>query len=64
VTAAQLALAWLLSRGSTWAVPMTTSAARAAENAAALDIELSPQTLATLDRLFPPPEKKSRLRIV
>ncbi len=64
VTAAQLALAWLLSRGNTWAVPMTSSAARAAENAAARGIELSPETLARLDRLFPPPEQKTRLRIV
>ena len=64
VTAAQLALAWLLSQGNTWAVPMTTSAARAAENVAALDLELSRETLAALDRLFPPPERKTRLRIV
>lgn len=64
ITAAQLALAWLLSRPNTWAVPMTSSPERAAENAATLGIVLEPATLNELDRLFPPPERKTRLRIV
>jgi diketogulonate reductase-like aldo/keto reductase len=63
-TAAQVALAWLVSRGHTWAVPMTTSPERAAENAAALDLVLPDGILGELDRLFPPPERKVRLRIV
>jgi diketogulonate reductase-like aldo/keto reductase len=63
-TAAQLALAWLLSRANTWAIPMTSSPERAAQNRAALDLALSPPTLAALDELFPPPRKRSRLKIV
>jgi len=63
-SAAQLALAWLLARGNTWAIPMTRSAARAAENCAALNLSLSRATLDELDRLFPPPERKKRLKIV
>ena len=63
-SAAQLALAWLLSRGSTWAIPMTTSAERAVENSAALNLSLSSKTLAAIDRLFPAPERKTRLKIV
>jgi diketogulonate reductase-like aldo/keto reductase len=63
-SAAQLALAWLLSRGNTWAIPMTTSAERAAENGAALNLTLSAKTLAAIDRLFPAPEQRTRLRIV
>lgn len=63
-SAAQLALAWLLSRGNTWVIPMTTSAERAAENSAALNLSLSAKTLAAIDRLFPAPESKTRLKIV
>jgi diketogulonate reductase-like aldo/keto reductase len=63
-SAAQVALAWLLSRGSTWAIPMTTSAERGVQNCGALDLALSPATLAALDRLFPAPERKVRLKIV
>ena len=63
-SAAQLALAWLLARGNTWPIPMTSSAQRAAENCAALDLALSSATLAELDRLFPPPDRKTRLKIV
>ena len=63
-SAAQLALAWLLSRGNTWPIPMTTSARRAAENCAAANLSLSGATLDSLDKLFPPPDRKTRLRIV
>jgi diketogulonate reductase-like aldo/keto reductase len=63
-SAAQLALAWLVSRGNTWPIPMTSSAQRAAENCAALNLSLSAATLDELDRLFPPPERKIRLKIV
>jgi diketogulonate reductase-like aldo/keto reductase len=63
-TAAQLALAWLLARGNTWPIPMTSSVQRAAENRASLDLVLSGETLAALDRLFPPPQRRTRLKIV
>jgi diketogulonate reductase-like aldo/keto reductase len=63
-SAAQLALAWLISRGNVWAIPMTTSAQRVEQNSAALDLSLSSATLAALDRLFPAPDHKTRLKIV
>jgi diketogulonate reductase-like aldo/keto reductase len=63
-SAGQVALAWLLSRGDTWPVPMTSSPQRAAENRAALDLSLPPAVLTALDALFPPPRKRTRLKIV
>ncbi|WP_431903533.1 aldo/keto reductase [Nonomuraea sp. bgisy101] len=52
VTPAQLALAWVLSRGDDVAtIPGTTRAARVKENAAAADLTLTERELATLDAL-------------
>jgi aryl-alcohol dehydrogenase-like predicted oxidoreductase len=54
-TPAQLALAWLLHQGDDVApIPGTRRVSRIEENAAAADIELSGEQLATLDELFPP----------
>ncbi|MEQ1505226.1 MAG: aldo/keto reductase [Myxococcota bacterium] len=54
-TPGQVALAWVLSRGPhVLAIPGTRSQARLAENAAAADLRLTPDDLATLDRVFPP----------
>ncbi len=52
-TPAQLALAWVLSRGEqVFAIPGTTQVAHARDNAAAADIELPAATLAELDALI------------
>lgn len=61
---AQLALAWLVSQGSTWAIPMTSSPERAAENSRSLKLALSAKTLSEIDQHFPAPESRARLRIV
>lgn len=54
-TPAQLALAWVLSRGEhVVCIPGTRSTKRLDENAAAANIELSSDELAELDRLAPP----------
>jgi aryl-alcohol dehydrogenase-like predicted oxidoreductase len=54
-TPAQLALAWLLHQGDDVApIPGTRKVSRVEENAAAADIELGDEQLATLDELFPP----------
>jgi aryl-alcohol dehydrogenase-like predicted oxidoreductase len=54
-TPGQVALAWVLSRGPhVLAIPGTRSQTRLAENAAAADLHLGAQDLATLDRMFPP----------
>ena len=54
-TAAQLALAWVLSRGDhVVSIPGTRSLERLAENAAAADVTLSEAELAELDAILPP----------
>ena len=53
-TAAQLALAWLLSRGSDIVpIPGSTRAERVAENAAAVTVQLTPADIASLDAIAP-----------
>lgn len=53
-TAAQLALAWLLSRGKEVVpIPGSTRAERVAENLGALDVQLTPADIASLDALAP-----------
>ncbi len=54
VTAAQLALAWVLSRGQhVVTIPGTRSTARIDENAAAANITLTDEELAQLDAILP-----------
>jgi aryl-alcohol dehydrogenase-like predicted oxidoreductase len=54
VTSAQLALAWVLSRGRhVLAIPGTRSLERVAQNAAAAEIELTADELGQLDALAP-----------
>jgi len=54
VTAAQLALAWVLSRSPrVVAIPGTRSSGRVDQNAAAADLELSRDELAQIDAIFP-----------
>jgi aryl-alcohol dehydrogenase-like predicted oxidoreductase len=53
-TAAQLALAWLLSRGEDIVpIPGSTKADRVAENAGALDIHLTAADISSLDAIAP-----------
>lgn len=55
VTAAQLALAWLLDQGDDVVpIPGTRRVERLRENLGALELELSPAERADLQRLFPP----------
>jgi aryl-alcohol dehydrogenase-like predicted oxidoreductase len=53
VTAAQLALAWVLRHEHVVAIPGTRSKTRLAENAAAAELVLSPRELAQLEEVFP-----------
>jgi diketogulonate reductase-like aldo/keto reductase len=61
VTAAQLALAWVLRQPDVIAVPKAVQAAHLRENLAAASIELSAAELARIDAAFPPPTRKRRL---
>jgi diketogulonate reductase-like aldo/keto reductase len=54
-TPAQVALAWLLRQDGLNAIPKAATTAHVRENRAALDLRLTEQDLATLDRAFPPP---------
>jgi len=60
-TAAQIALAWLLRREGTIVIPKASRAEHVRENRGALDIALTEEDLAALDRTFPPPGGKTRL---
>ena len=52
-TPRQVALAFLIRHPSVFAIPKTGNPKRAAENAAACDVVLSAEEIATIDRTFP-----------
>jgi diketogulonate reductase-like aldo/keto reductase len=64
LTAAQLALAWVLSHEGILAIPKASDVRHVTENRAAADITLSPDTLAELGRMFPGPKKKTPLEML
>jgi diketogulonate reductase-like aldo/keto reductase len=63
-TPAQLAIAWLLAQPGIVTIPKSSSRARVKENFAALDVTLTPEIAAGLDRLFPPPKGKQPLEML
>ncbi len=60
-TPAQVALAWLLRQDGMIVIPKATQAEHVRENRAALDLRLTADDLAVLDRAFPPPRGRSAL---
>ena len=60
-TPAQIALAWTIRQQGVFAIPKAGREAHVRENHAALNLKLSAQDLAELDRAFPPPAKKKPL---
>jgi len=60
-TAAQVALAWLLRQDGTIVIPKATRQEHVRENLGALDLTLTDQDLADLDRAFPPPKGRTSL---
>jgi diketogulonate reductase-like aldo/keto reductase len=60
-TPAQIALAWLLRQESMIVIPKASRSEHVRENRRALDITLTEEDLAELDRAFPPPKGKSSL---
>ena len=54
-TTAQIALAWVLRQPDMMVIPKAATLEHVRENRAALDMELTAQDLAELDRAFPPP---------
>lgn len=63
-TPAQIALAWVLHSGRVIAIPKAATTAHVRQNHAALDLELSPEDLAELDRAFPPPNAPRALEMI
>jgi diketogulonate reductase-like aldo/keto reductase len=64
LSAAQLALAWILRHPHAVAIPKSTQLARIEENWQANQIQLSASTLTQLDALFPSPTRASPLAII
>ncbi|MDZ5661758.1 aldo/keto reductase [Nocardioides sp. S-58] len=64
VTAAQLALAWVLRVPEVFAIVKASTPARVAENRAALEISFSAAELEQLDQMFPPPSSKVPLEML
>jgi diketogulonate reductase-like aldo/keto reductase len=63
-TPAQVALAWAMRREGVIAIPKASHASHVQENRAALDIELTAEDLADLDRAYPPPQKARPLEMI
>lgn len=63
-TAAQIALAWVMAQPGVIAIPKASRQEHVRQNAAALDIKLTAQDLAELDRAFPPPTRKRGLEMI
>lgn len=63
-TAAQIALAWVMAQPGVIAIPKAGRQEHVRQNAAALDIELTADDLADLDRAFPPPTRKRGLEMI
>lgn len=63
-TPAQLAIAWLLAQPNVVTIPKSSTRDRVEENLGALDVILTPDVLAELDRTFPPPRHKQTLEML
>jgi len=60
-TSAQVALAWLLRQDGMIVIPKASRQEHVRENLGALDLKLTQQDLADLDRAFPPPKGRTSL---
>jgi diketogulonate reductase-like aldo/keto reductase len=63
-TPAQVALAWVLRQDGVIAIPKAGTVDHVHENRRALELELTQQDLAALDRAFPPPTRAQPLEIL
>lgn len=63
-TPAQVALSWLLGQEGMVTIPKSSSQARVAENFGALELTLSDEDRAALDRAFPPPKRPMPIEII
>jgi diketogulonate reductase-like aldo/keto reductase len=63
-TPAQVALAWVLRQDGVIAIPKAATVEHVHENRRALDLELTQEDLAALDRAFPPPTRALPLEML
>jgi diketogulonate reductase-like aldo/keto reductase len=63
-TAAQVALAWLLGHDAMMVIPKATRPEHVRENRGALDVRLTADDLAAIDRAFPPPKGRTALGMI
>jgi diketogulonate reductase-like aldo/keto reductase len=63
-TSAQLALAWVIRHEGVVAIPKAGTPAHVREDHEALEIRLTAEDLAELDRAFPPPTRKQPLAMI
>jgi len=63
-TPAQIALAWLLRDRRVNVIPKASTSAHVRENRRALDIRLTPEDLALIERSFPPPREPCPLEML
>jgi diketogulonate reductase-like aldo/keto reductase len=63
-TPAQIALAWVLRQDGIIAIPKASRLEHVRDNRGALEIRLTPEDLAELDTLFPPPTRKVPLEVL
>jgi diketogulonate reductase-like aldo/keto reductase len=61
LTAAQVALAWVLAQPGVLAIPKAARAQHLRDNFAAVQVSLPVDTLQRIDALFPPPKRKTAL---
>lgn len=64
VTAAQVALAWVLRQEGVIAIPKASMPEHVRENRAALDLKLTAEDLEELDDMFPPPDGPESLEMI
>lgn len=63
-TPAQIALAWVLRQPGVVAIPKAGTRDHVRENRGALELELTPEDVAKLDKAFPPPVRKRPLEMI
>jgi diketogulonate reductase-like aldo/keto reductase len=64
MTPAEVALAWLLTEDDIIVIPKSARRERLQENLGALKFRLTPEQLAELDRIFPPPSRPRPLEML
>jgi diketogulonate reductase-like aldo/keto reductase len=63
-TPAQIVLAWAMRQDGVIAIPKASRPEHVRDNRAALDVTLTAEDLAEIDRLFPPPRRRQPLEMI